>query len=164
MFVLHRGDIKDFLPVAAQVTRLISEHAGLDVDAVVPVTRIPKTTSGKVQRYVLARRYVEGEFDAALEELQELNGRADLESASLTEIETRLKGLCEAALEVVHVSVSDNLFELGATSLHLIRIHEQIDQEYPGCLDLGDLHAHPTVEALARHLHKPAAPALARAG
>jgi acyl-CoA synthetase (AMP-forming)/AMP-acid ligase II len=164
MFVLHRGAMKNFPPVEAQVMRLMSEHAGLDVHAVVPVTRIPKTTSGKIQRYLLAQRYADGEFDAALEELGELRGRPGLASASLTEIETRLKGLCEAALEVMHVSVSDNLFELGATSLHLIRLHEQIDQDYPGCLDLSELHAHPTVAALARHLHETTAPAFARTG
>jgi len=72
--------------------------------------------------------------------------------------------LCEAALEVVHVSVSENLFDLGATSIHLIRFYEEIEQEYPGCLDLGDLHAYPTVAALARHLHETTAPAYARAG
>ena len=165
MFVLHRGSLEDFLPITSQVTRLLSEHASLEVDAVVPVTRIPKTTSGKVQRYLLAERYVDGEFDAALKELARLGKhRPDHEPGSLSELEIRLKQLCEAALEVVPVSLHDNLFDLGATSLNLVRLHEQIELEYPGCVELHDLHTYPTVAELARHLYGAVTPALANVG
>jgi FMN-dependent dehydrogenase len=47
---------------------------------------------------------------------------------------------------------------------HLIRFHDEIDQAYPGCLELDDLHAHPTVAELAKYLHRAAAPALASPG
>ena len=53
VFVLHRGDMEEFLPLATQVARLINEQTGLEVAAVVPVKRIPKTTSGKIQRHLL---------------------------------------------------------------------------------------------------------------
>ena len=72
VFVLHRGELEDFLPVAAEVARLINEHTGLEVAEVVPVKRIPKTTSGKIQRHVLERSYAEGEFAAELAELARL--------------------------------------------------------------------------------------------
>ena len=66
VFVLHRGSLEEFLPTAAAVTRLINEHTGLEVAQVIPVKRIPKTTSGKVQRHLLEQAYIEGEFDAEL--------------------------------------------------------------------------------------------------
>ena len=69
VFVLHRGDMKDFLPLATQVARLINEQTGLEVAEVVPVKRIPKTTSGKIQRHLLEQAYIDGEFDAELAEL-----------------------------------------------------------------------------------------------
>jgi len=72
VFVLHRGELADFLPVATEVTRLINEHTGLEVTEVVPVKRIPKTTSGKIQRHLLEESYVEGEFASELAELQAL--------------------------------------------------------------------------------------------
>ncbi len=50
VFVLHRGSMAEFLPTAAAVSRLINEHTGLEVAQVIPTKRIPKTTSGKVQR------------------------------------------------------------------------------------------------------------------
>ncbi|MBV8495768.1 MAG: AMP-binding protein, partial [Gammaproteobacteria bacterium] len=44
VFVLHRGGVAEFLPVATTVARLINEQTGLEVAEVVPVKRIPKTT------------------------------------------------------------------------------------------------------------------------
>jgi surfactin family lipopeptide synthetase A/fengycin family lipopeptide synthetase D len=41
-------DMKEFLPLSTQVARLVNEHTGLEVAHVVPVKRIPKTTSGKI--------------------------------------------------------------------------------------------------------------------
>ncbi|HEY4214428.1 MAG TPA: non-ribosomal peptide synthetase [Steroidobacteraceae bacterium] len=154
VFVLHRGDIKDFLPTATQVARLVNEQAGLEIAAVVPVKRIPKTTSGKIQRHMLEESYVAGEFDAELAELAQLRAaqRGPQSTGSLSEIENRLKTICDAALEGKRVDVHDNLFEIGASSLKLIEIHEQIDREYPGQVDLTELFDFPTIAELARHL------------
>jgi acyl-CoA synthetase (AMP-forming)/AMP-acid ligase II/acyl carrier protein len=153
LFVLHRGGMDEFLPLATQAARLINEEAGLEVAEVVPVKRIPKTTSGKIQRHLLEESLVAGEFDAELQELAAL--RAALrgtESSSRTEIEDKLKTICDAALPGKRVDVHDNLFEIGASSLKLIEIHEQIDREYPGQIDLTELFDFPTIAELAKHL------------
>jgi acyl carrier protein len=50
------------------------------------------------------------------------------------------------------VDIHDNLFEIGASSLKLIEIHEQIDREYPGKVDLTELFDFPTIAELAQHL------------
>ncbi len=55
---------------------MISERAGLEVLEVVPVKRIPKTTSGKIQRHLLEQSYVAGEFAAQLTELRALRERS----------------------------------------------------------------------------------------
>ena len=153
VFVLHRGALADFLPVATQVARLINEQTGVEVAEVLPVKRIPKTTSGKIQRHLLEGSYADGEFDAERQELATLRlalrGPA---AGSRTEIEERLKGICDAALEGKRVEVHDNLFEIGASSLKLIEIHEQIDREYPGKVDLTELFDFPTIAELAAHL------------
>ena len=154
IFVLHRMDMKEFMPLAAQVTRLVNEHTGLEVAHVVPVKRVPKTTSGKIQRGLLAEDYVNGVFAAEMTEIAAL--RAQLEAAggakaTSTEIERRIKDICDAALER-NIDVNDNLFEIGASSLKLIEIHEQIDRIYPGLVDLTELFDHPTIAELSRHL------------
>ncbi|MDR2215989.1 MAG: non-ribosomal peptide synthetase [Nevskiaceae bacterium] len=158
VFVLHRGDLREFLPLAAEITRLINEQAGLEIAEVIPVKRIPKTTSGKIQRHLLEQQYLDGEFAAESAELESLRGASNVVAASASgvdAIENRLLNLCNAVLAPKQVGPADNLFEIGASSLKLIEIHEQVDHEYPGLIDLTELFDHPTVADLARHLaHK----------
>ena len=153
LFILHRGPVEDFLPLATRAARLINEQTGLEVAEVVPVKRIPKTTSGKIQRHLLEQSHVEGEFDPELRELAALRAaQRGPEAASHGEIEEKLRSICDTALGGKRVDVNDNLFELGASSLKLIEIHERIDQEYPGQVDLTELFDYPTIAELARHL------------
>jgi acyl-CoA synthetase (AMP-forming)/AMP-acid ligase II/aryl carrier-like protein len=159
VFVLHRSDMADFLPTATAVSRLINEHTGLEVAQVIPVKRIPKTTSGKVQRHLLEKAHIDGEFDAELAELQRLrDAKGGGTHVSGSDLETRLQTICESALPGKRIDVHDNLFEIGASSLKLIEIHENIDREFPGLIDLTELFDHPTIAELAKHLESKIAP------
>ncbi len=153
VFVLHRGDMAEFLPTANAVSRLINEHTGLEVAQVIPTKRIPKTTSGKVQRHVLEQSYTEGEFDAELAELNSLReARGGSDRHAGTDLESQLQTLCETALPGKKIDVNDNLFEIGASSLKLIEIHESIERDFPGLIDLTELFDYPTIATLAKHL------------
>jgi acyl-CoA synthetase (AMP-forming)/AMP-acid ligase II/acyl carrier protein len=152
VFVLHRGSLEEFLPTAAAVSRLINEHTGLEVAQVIPVNRIPKTTSGKVQRHLLATAHAEGEYDADLGRLAALREAHVGPHVRGSDLEARLQGICEAALPGKRIEVTDNLFDIGASSLKLIEIHENIDREFPGLIDLTELFDHPTIADLAKHL------------
>ena len=154
VFALYRGEPAEFPPLAAEMTRLINEQAGLEVALVVPVRRIPKTTSGKIQRHLLEQQLLDGEFAADLAEVARHTGGAGsiAAAASPTSIEARLLAICNGVLAGKTIGADDNLFEIGASSLKLIEIHEQIDRDYPGIVDLTELFDHPTVAALAKHL------------
>jgi hypothetical protein len=150
VFVLHRGELADFLPIARQVARRIGAHAGLEVNAVVPVRRIPKTTSGKVQRHLLEEEYLSGANAADLASLRELAMQqgAPLDSASTVEAE--LQAICDAALAGRRVGPHDSLFDVGVSSLKLVAIHEQVEQRWPGVVDVTDIFDHPSIAELAR--------------
>ena len=91
--------------------------------------------------------------DAELRELAALRAaQQGPEVGSRTAIEEKLKNICDAALQGKRVDIHDNLFEIGASSLKLIEIHEQIDREYPGKVDLTELFDFPTIAELAQHL------------
>ncbi|MET0280182.1 MAG: non-ribosomal peptide synthetase [Steroidobacteraceae bacterium] len=153
VFVLHRGELAEFAGIATQVSRLINEQAGLEVAQVVPVKRIPKTTSGKIQRHLLEQQLIDGEFSAELAELaKHSGGLAPGVSTASESIEGRLLNICNVVLAPRRISAQDNLFEIGASSLKLIEIHEQVDRDYPNQVDLTELFDHPTIADLAQHL------------
>ena len=155
LFVLHRSDIADFVPVATKAMHMINEHAGVEVARVVPVKRIPKTTSGKLQRNALAKAFEDGEFAPELAEFDAawaaLHGHG---RAAKGRVEAQLKAIVDDALPGKHVDVDDNLFEVGASSLTLIQIHEKIDEAYPGAVDLTELFDFPTISLLAKRLEE----------
>jgi acyl carrier protein len=154
-FVVHRGKVQDFLAVAEQVTRIIGEQTGILVNEVVPIKHIPRTTSGKIQRHLLAARYLDGEFDEILAQLRVQ--RAALRHdpmTSLQRIENKLKRICENALAGRTLGIYDNLLTLGLSSLELTELHIEIDRQYPGALELRDMVDFPTIADLARHLER----------
>jgi acyl-CoA synthetase (AMP-forming)/AMP-acid ligase II/aryl carrier-like protein len=153
LFVLHRGSLEEFLPIAREVTRRVNEHAGLEVATVVPIRRMPKTTSGKIRRVALEQAYLAGEFDTELTGLARLRATEPRQGAAAADrVESRIQGLIDELLPDKRVQRDDNLFEIGVSSLALVQIHERLDREFPGRVELSELFDHPTISALARHL------------
>jgi len=150
VFVLFRGRIEDFAPIAAEVAHQINEHAGVEVTHVIPVARIPKTTSGKVQRHALARDYAKGAFDESIKALTKLREPAQAEDQDThSAIEQQLKQICDTALKDKSIGVHESLFDVGTSSLVLVEIHEGIEAAYPGQVDITDLFDYPTIAELA---------------
>jgi acyl-CoA synthetase (AMP-forming)/AMP-acid ligase II len=148
--ILFRGELAEFLPIARQVKLLINEQAGLEVTHVLPVQRIPKTTSGKVQRRFFAEAYLAGEFAQTIADIQRLSSVPQAHTADvMSEQERRIKLICDRLLPDKKIGLHDNFFEIGMSSLELAQIHEQIDELHPGILDIVDLFDHPTIQALA---------------
>lgn len=150
VFVLFRGELEDFYPMTIDVRRQLNEKAGLDVADVVPIKSVPKTTSGKVQRFALADSYLEGDFREIMAGLVELSETRDGASkAAGSTLERVLLEICNTVIADQRVGLNDNIFEMGTSSLKLAQIHEKIDELYPDMIDLTDFFDYPTIEELA---------------
>ncbi len=131
---------------------VIGEHVGLEVDHVIPISRIPKTTSGKVQRAHLLRDYLDGEFNSLLADLSPTTASADeVDDDSLV---AELELICREFSKERKIGPDDNLFEVGVSSLTLTEIVLAIDERYPGKLDISDLFDYPTLREVAAFLRR----------
>jgi len=153
VFVLFRQSLDDFRRIVKAVREIIGEHAGLEVDHVIPVTRVPKTTSGKVQRVKLLNAYLDGEYADVLQ---------DLEPQTVTAVEhedpliAELMTICAEFSKERAIGPDDNLFEVGVSSLTLTEIVLAVDERYPGKLDISDLFDYPTLRQVADFLRRDA--------
>jgi acyl-CoA synthetase (AMP-forming)/AMP-acid ligase II/aryl carrier-like protein len=155
LFIAHRTGMAEFVPLATRAMHLVNEHAGVEVARAVPVDRIPKTTSGKLQRGALARAYEEGSFDELVSQFEaEWAAQHGHGRAARGAIERQIKAIVDDAMPGKHVDVDDNLFDVGASSLTLMQVHEKIDELYPGAVELTELFDHPTISQLAAHLEQ----------
>ena len=154
VFLLTKNDDEAaFAEQARKVRRVVNERTGVPVAAVIPVRQFPKTTSGKIQRFALARDYEAGRFDAILARLKALDAlQPDKDIVANDAVEATLLAICQAAMPSHVLAPDTNLFELGTGSLTLAQIYEKIEATYPGRLQVTDFFDYPTVRAMAGFL------------
>ena len=117
-FLFFRGKIEDFIPLAKEVAKAISDKVGLGVDYLIPIKNIPRTTSGKLQRFKLIQDYLEGFFKPQITELLALETEA-FENFSLPNgsVEQKLYDIWKSIFPGRSFGVVHNFFEIGGTSL-----------------------------------------------
>ena len=153
-FILYRQSVEDFSPMIEAVRDIVGEQTGLAIDNVIPVSRIPKTTSGKVQRSKLLQAYFDGEFDEVLEELKP--GDAGSVATDEDPLVAELEVICREFAKDRKIGPDDNLFEVGVSSLTLTEIVLAIDEKHPGKLDISDLFDYPTLREIAAFMREKA--------
>ncbi|HEX8529673.1 MAG TPA: non-ribosomal peptide synthetase, partial [Cytophagales bacterium] len=154
-FVFHRGSDEEFVPVARAVKALINDKVGLELDQVVPVRDMPRTTSGKLQRFRLLEAYRRGDYDGAVQAIHRLMAATaaapppDDQPRNATE--ARLLAVWQAILPGV-TGVSQKFFETGGNSLRAAELAMSVGKEFGVELSPAVLSARPTVRELAAHL------------
>ena len=114
-----------------------------------------KTTSGKVQRRLLGDAYSNGDYVEVLSEIEKLTqSQESITDENLTPLQQELKTFCDSVIETGSLGVNDNFFESGISSLTLAEIHQQIDDRYPGIVDVVDLFEYQTIIELAEFMQE----------
>ncbi|MGC5773689.1 amino acid adenylation domain-containing protein [Paenibacillus pabuli] len=163
LFVVSKRKIEKFYPIALKLKRLLNERGGWEIADVVPTKRMPKTTSGKIQRYVLAQQYQNGEFTEVLQELKNMFSAEKKEMvakqqeslhprSSQLEIERDIQQICREVLGKDEIGVRDSYFEMGVNSLHMAQMADRIENRFSVKLAVADLFANPTIQDLAKFL------------
>ncbi|MBC9913419.1 non-ribosomal peptide synthetase [Chitinophaga varians] len=140
-FVMHRGDLRLFLPLVSQLKAHINVRTGIRIDVVAPVREIPKTTSGKLQRFKLLERFKRGEFAAVVEEIEMLTaGQLTEKTGGLPDNaqEQRILDIWKTVLDNNLITVTDRFFEAGGNSLKTMEmalmVEQELDVEIPATL------------------------------
>lgn len=100
---------------------------------IVLLNRLPLTPNGKVDR-------------RALPLVQSTTVREHLPP---TDLERTIAGVWREVLGLDAVSVNRNLFELGATSIHIVQVRARLQKVIGRELPIADLFRHPTISSLA---------------
>ncbi|NRR24474.1 type I polyketide synthase [Brevibacillus sp. MS2.2] len=70
------------------------------------------------------------------------------------QLEQRIAEIWEEFLGIQEISTHDNFFDLGATSLTLIRMKSILDEEFNRQIPIVDLFANPTISSLAKRIQQ----------
>ncbi|MEQ9404350.1 MAG: amino acid adenylation domain-containing protein, partial [Cyclobacteriaceae bacterium] len=156
-FVVHRGLIKPFASIARTLRKLVNVKFGISIDRVIPIKRMPKTTSGKLQRFKLVEMYEEGAFANQIHELELLlrNDETENNSQGSNGITDRILGIWKTVLGDNTIKVSDSFFEIGGTSLKASEICMLIHETFQTEISLVTFYENPTILKLSNLLSKP---------
>ncbi|MGW7272411.1 non-ribosomal peptide synthetase [Streptomyces sp. NPDC054864] len=149
------GDEAALHRVLTAVRSTVVMHWGFRPGLILPLDKadFPKTSLGKIQRALLRRRLESGEYETTVRAVAELSDR-------MLGGHTRPTGATEHILAGIYaemfgiapesVSATANFFELGGTSLDVLRLRSKVTRslDVPG-FQVIDLLAAPTVRALA---------------
>ncbi|MCX8132089.1 MAG: amino acid adenylation domain-containing protein [Clostridia bacterium] len=152
LFVIFKSKVENFIPFVINLKRIINQKMGIEVSEVIPVKNIPKTTSGKVQRFKLRESYIKGEYDSIKHEIHTL--MADEFSKRKIEapknvIEEKLVAIWSEVLNIKEIGTRDNFFELGGDSLRITQLISRIRDVFGVELDQSELFDNPEIEKLA---------------
>ena len=152
VFLHHRGNLEVFVSKVGAIRKIIGQQLGIVVDHVIPVQKLPKTTSGKPQRYLLSEWFLQGKFRETLTKLNQLMDDIEQISFSRSRLEQQLQDICNEIVPDKGIGVTDNIFEMGANSLTLAQIHERMDEVWPDKIEVRDFLDYPTIRELAEFL------------
>ncbi|QDQ02379.1 amino acid adenylation domain-containing protein [Lysinibacillus fusiformis] len=155
LFVLYKKKLEDFALLAKKLKNYISKKMGLEIHIVIPTRIMPKTTSGKIERYKLGEMYRNGKFDTTMEEVNRFVDITEKKSVSpKNEIESKLAGICSHILGADDVGIHDDFFELGGDSLKAQQFINAIQISFDIEVTISQLFTNPSINKLSQLIVK----------
>ena len=161
LFVRSRRGVHSFLELVETLEDHIVSNMGMPLDYCLEVPQIPKTTSGKVQRFLLAQQFSMGAFDEQILEQQTV--RQTNSKIPVTPLLTDTN-LIQPTLvrEIARFFPNENWsdtsrfeiswLDLGFTSLMLVELVRRINRALNVNLQISVLFDFPNINQLATHL------------
>ena len=149
VFVLYKSDLNVFKSIAEEIRRIVVQQLNLEIDHVIPIKKIPKTTSGKIQRIKLSLDYQDGMFSDYL-----IDKQTNTKTINKDDVLNALLEISNQYSKEFIIKENDNLFDVGISSLTLTEIMMAIEEIYPETIDLDTAFENPTLKQISQIIKK----------
>lgn len=155
VFVMHEGTAEAFFTLANKIKKHLKLRVGLSIHQTIQVPKIPKTTSGKVQRYVLRENYLKGEYNAIISELEAIKQKQKSQIRELTkeEVEQKVLTTISSILNMDELTSHVNFFDLGITSLQVMQLKGHLESYLDEDLDEVIFFKHTNAKDLSEYIY-----------
>ncbi len=151
IFVMSRRNIDEFLDLSLKIKNLIVSKIGIEPKYVLPVKDIPRTTSGKLQRYKLLQDFKDGKFSDFLAECE----NSFVEENLITYHEA-LEILKKHSTDILGKTVSDKkaLIEQGFSSSMIVALEARVSKTLNLNIGVMAFFDYPTLSEIAKYISK----------
>jgi len=150
LFLLYRSkDLDHFVELAKKVTSHIQQKMGIYINHVLPTRDIPKTTSGKLQRYKLAESYIQGDYDSLISTLEGI--KQEKIKKSPIDIQEVLDRIFQDVLGR-SLGMDEHFLDAGGNSLLLTKVTDELQSTYGIEVKVADLFNYPTINLLVEYI------------
>jgi surfactin family lipopeptide synthetase A len=157
IFVLHKGKIEKFIETYKAVKKHVNQFFGFEPDHIIPIRKIPKTTSGKIQRFKLIEEYYLGKFNREIQDSKDLlalQGSNISYIEPVNETERKLFEIWSNVLQHKNFGITHKFFEIGGNSLKGAHVLSVIHKEFRIDLDFSLLFEKQTIQEIALEIQK----------
>lgn len=131
LFSQYSGDLERFVNISNAVKKHVSSKTGLKLKYVLPLKGIPRTGSGKIQRYKLKERFLNGEFDQVKSQLEQMKSDSAPQNFSVprNDLEQKMADIFSHILGTEQIGIDDDFFEYGGNSLNVLYVLSKLNAE-----------------------------------
>ncbi|WP_432406648.1 AMP-binding protein [Wukongibacter sp. M2B1] len=154
IFIRYKGNKNDFILEALKLKEDINRQMGLEIKNIIPVGKLSKTTSGKVQRYKLAQNYSKGLYDSFLEDFAryEMENESEHNGKTKNDIEAKVLKIWHDIFEKETIGTNDSFFQIGGNSLTLVQLISRIKKDFDVEISMKELTKLDTVSKIAAEI------------
>lgn len=149
-FVFYRGALDKFLPLLGAIKEHVSVKTGVVLYRIIPVGDIPKTTSGKLQRYKMLQRYqekkyvdIENRLQAMLQKHESTDGKIFIPE---NEWQERIFRIWLDVLDRMFIPKDVSFYQLGGDSLKAAELASLLQREFDVSLTFETLYKASTLD------------------
>ena len=153
-FIVYKNELDKFCELANALNALYRKEIGINLDYVIPIDAISKTSSGKVIRYNLRNNFENGEYDDLIMKMNNGDNTDIDQTLSKENIIKQLIKICQTVMNDHNLCIDTNLHEAGINSLLINEIYVCINEKYEDALELEDLFVCKTIEDIANKIYE----------
>ncbi len=140
IFVYFKQNFEQFVEIGAKIKEIVLKNIGLSVHKIIPVKKIPKTTSGKIQRFILVNEYINGTYEDILFELNEISAKSIGKLSKVKKdkdfITNEILALIKKVINIKNLDSNEALINYGVDSIRGIELLGIIKEYY--CVEISE--------------------------
>lgn len=168
VFSRYKDDLLKFLPIIHAVKEIVYHSIGIKVSHVLPIKQIPKTTSGKIQRFKLIQLYRDGEFDSIIKDIDILQKQTNSKSnivlenklvkknkskRKVDEIIGYVQAEARDLIEDITCNVDIGFMDLGFNSMKLLELQNRMENRLGIKISNSAALDYPTIRKISEYIY-----------